>query len=90
MAVIRFTPHLRAFFDLPETAQAQAATLGELVGTLDAMWPGLGFYVTDEQGRLRKHVAVWIDGKRVTERDKLDQALQPESEVHILQALSGG
>ena len=90
MALVRFTPHLRTFFDLPETTRADAATLGELVGTLDARWPGLGFYITDERGRLRKHVAVWIDGTRVQERERLDQALQPESEVHILQALSGG
>ncbi len=90
MALVRFTPHLRTFFELPETAQAEAGTLGELVGTLDERWPGLGFYVTDEGGRLRKHVAVWIDGERVKGRDCLERTIRPESEVHILQALSGG
>ena len=44
----------------------------------------------DERGRLRKHVTIWIDGERVRDREELGDALGPDSEVHILQALSGG
>ena len=90
MAHIHFTPHLRRFFDLPEVHEASAATLAELVKALDTSWPGLGFYITDEQGRLRKHVAVWVDGERVKDREGLSCPLSADSEVHILQALSGG
>ena len=32
---------------------------------LDRQFPGLRFRVVDEQGRLRKHVNVWLDGERV-------------------------
>ena len=90
MATVRFTPHLRRFFDLPDAHDVQAGTVSELVEMLDAAWPGLGFYVTDERGRLRKHVTIWIDGERVRDREELGDALGPDSEVHILQALSGG
>jgi molybdopterin synthase sulfur carrier subunit len=87
---VRFTPHLRRFFDLPEVHLARAETLAGLVRELDESWPGLGFYVTDEQGRLRQHVAIWVDGERVRDRETLSDPLTPDSEVHILQALSGG
>ncbi len=90
MARVSFTPHLRRFFDLPASAEVDAPTLAMLVRRLDERWPGLGFYVTDERGCLRQHVAVWIDGTPVDDRDTLADPLRPASEVHILQALSGG
>ena len=90
MAHVHFTPHLRRFFDLPDVHEAEATTLAELVHALDTSWPGLGFYITDEQGHLRQHVAVWVDGERAQDREGLSDPLSADSEVHILQALSGG
>lgn len=90
MARIRFTPHLRRYFDLPDTCEVEAGTVAELVTALERSWPGLGFYITDEQGRLRKHVAIWVDGSLVRDRERLGDALGSDADVHILQALSGG
>jgi sulfur-carrier protein len=56
--------------------------------------PLLRGYVLDEQGHLRKHVVIFVDGVRVRDRqcgrDKLDVPLLSDSTVHIFQALSGG
>lgn len=90
MARVRFTPHLRRFFDLPEEHAVVAHTVAELVARLDERWPGLGFYITDERGHLRPHVAIWVDGRRVQDRTTLEDEVQDASDVHILQALSGG
>ena len=90
MPHVAFTPHLRAFFDLPEGLDIEADTLGGLLDALDAQWPGFAFYVIDERRELRKHVAVWVDGDRVTDRGDLGRALEATSKVYILQALSGG
>jgi hypothetical protein len=87
---VRLTPHLRRFFaDLPSEVSVEAATVRDAVAALEARWPGLGFYVTDEQGMLRQHVAVFLDGRRVEDR-ALRDAVAPSSVVHIVQALSGG
>jgi hypothetical protein len=91
VATVEFTPHLRSFFpDLPVQAHVEARTIAEVVRRLEERWPGFAFYVTDEVGRLRQHVAVWVDGRRVEDRNTLGDAVSPESTVHILQALSGG
>ncbi|MHC5009350.1 MAG: MoaD/ThiS family protein [Planctomycetota bacterium] len=90
MPRIAFTPHLKQFFDLPDEATVAGGTVADVVRALDARWPGLGFYITDEQGRLRKHVAVWVDGRRIRDRDTLSDPVAANGEVHILQALSGG
>ena len=90
MPTVVLTPHLRRFFDLPGRIEAAGETVAEVLASLDARWPGLAFYVTDEQGRLRQHVAIWVDGRRVEDRAALADAVGPDGQVTILQALSGG
>jgi len=90
VANVVLTPHLRRFFDLPQTIRAEGRTVAEVLSALDARWPGLAFYVTDEQGRLRKHVAIWVDGRRIEDRESLADPVAPGGQVTILQALSGG
>jgi sulfur-carrier protein len=66
---------------------ADGETLDEVLLDLDRQFPGVRFRVVDEQGRLRKHVNVWLDGERC--RD-LSATLVGVDEVVIMQALSGG
>jgi hypothetical protein len=47
-------------------------------------------YVFDEQGRLRKHVCIFLDGERLAHAAALTAALTPQSEIYVMQALSGG
>jgi hypothetical protein len=54
------------------------------------MNPRLRDYVLDDQGHLRPHVAVFIDGRRVADRVALSDALAPDAKVYVLQALTGG
>ncbi len=89
MPRIVFTQQLSRFTEVPEV-EAAAATLHQILEAAFAVNPRLRDYVTDEQGHLRVHVAVFIDGHRVRDRVRLDQALSPGSVVHVLQALSGG
>lgn len=90
MAIVVLTSHLRRFFDLPDRIEAEGGTVAEILAALDARWPGLAFYVTDEQGRLRQHVAIWVDGRRVEDREGLSDSVGQDAQVTILQALSGG
>jgi hypothetical protein len=47
-------------------------------------------YVLDEQGRLRQHMVVFIDGELVRDRDGLSDAVQAGSMIDVIQSLSGG
>lgn len=89
MARIVFTPQLRRFVESPDFA----TTRGDLRAALEdafAAHPRLRGYVLDDQGHLRPHVVVFVDGRRCDDRVGLRMALAPDSEVHVLQALSGG
>jgi hypothetical protein len=46
--------------------------------------------VLDDQGRLRRHVHVFVDGVLVADRERLSDPVGPASELHVMQALSGG
>lgn len=91
MARIRLTKHLQRFFPgLGEEVHADANTVRELIRVLDAKYPGFGHYVIDEQGAVRKHVNIFVNDMAVLDRTGLSDALGPNDEVFILQALSGG
>jgi hypothetical protein len=47
-------------------------------------------YVLDEQGRVRQHMVVFIDGELVQDRDGLSDPVAPNSTIDVIQALSGG
>ena len=89
MARIVFTPQLRRFTDTPEV-NAPVATLRAALEAAFALNPQLRGYVLDDQGHLRGNVVAFIDGRRCLDRVRLNDALRPDSEVHVLQALSGG
>jgi hypothetical protein len=47
-------------------------------------------YVFDDQGRLRQHMAAFIDGRQVRDRDRLSDEVTPDAIIDVVQALSGG
>ena len=89
MARVVFTQQLRRFTAAPEI-EAPAATLREALDFAFAAQPQLRGYVLDDQGHLRPNVVAFVDGQRCRERVRLDDPLRPDSQVHVMQALSGG
>ena len=84
---VRIPTPLRSYTGDRKVVSAEGSTLGEILDDLDRQFPGIRFRVVDEQGRLRKHVNVWLDSERC--RD-LSAGLDGVGEVVIMQALSGG
>ena len=89
MPRIVFTPQLRRFTATPELV-SEAGTLRALLDEAFAVNPVLRGYILDDQGHLRPNVVIFIDGRRCTDRIALAETLAPHSQVHVLQALSGG
>jgi sulfur carrier protein ThiS len=46
--------------------------------------------VLDEQGAVRKHVAVFVNARMIESRSDLDVAIGPGDKVMVIQALTGG
>ena len=89
MARVSFTPHLARFLDCPPV-EVDGTTVRSALERVFATNPRLRGYVLDEHARLRPHVAVFVDGRPVSDRARLDDAIETRSELYVLQALSGG
>ncbi len=87
MPRVVFTSHLQRYFDCAE-AVVPAHTLRAALQQVFERQPRARDYVLDEQGELRRHVFVFIDGERI--RDGLDVPVGDASQVYVMQALTGG
>ena len=70
--------------------ELDAQNLPLLIDKCERKYPGIKSYILDEQGILRQHVNLFVDGELIKDRQKLTDKLQDSSEVYIMQALSGG
>jgi hypothetical protein len=91
MAQVRFTNHLKRFFPSIKNGEVvEGQTVAEIVATLDTRYPGLGNYIVDERGRLRKHVNIFLGDTLVHDPESLQDPVDERTVVFIMQALSGG
>ena len=77
---------LRSYTNKP-WAEANGATLADVLQDLDRQYPGIRFRMIDEQDRMRRHIRFFVGGSQVFD---LSRPLAPTDEVIIVQALSGG
>jgi molybdopterin converting factor small subunit len=68
-------------------ADAHGATLAAVLDDLERQYPGIRFRMVDEQGRIRRHIRIFING---TQCHDLATVLHERDDVIIAQALSGG
>lgn len=85
-------PHVMLRAPLKDRADGRAelqldgATVGEVLRALERDHPKIVGWVLDEQGRVRPHVNVFVNGERVRE----DAAVAPDDRLHVLPSISGG
>ena len=70
--------------------EVSAANVFEVLEIIENEHPGIKSYLVDDQGILRQHVNIFVDGKMILDRTTLSDNLEANSEVYIMQALSGG
>lgn len=93
MASVKLTRQLHTFFpslDAGAPLAVEATTVAEVVSEVDKRAEGFAFYVCDERGRLRTHVNIFVDGRGIADRKNLSDPVDPNADVFIVQALSGG
>lgn len=85
--LVRLPPHLVVLFPGAERLVAvRASSVEEMVDALDARWPGMRERICDETPAIRRHINVFVDGRRA----KLSTPLRPGMDVFVLTAISGG
>ena len=89
MATVRFTESIQRHVQCPAREIAGATLRDVLEGYFTDNERARG-YVLDDQGALRKHMAIFIDGRQIRDRLGLTDHVPDDAMVDLVQALSGG
>ena len=89
MPRVTFTANLQRHLDCP-VLEVGGAKVADVLNAVFAQRPLLRSYIVDDQGCLRRHVNVFVNAKMIRDRKGLSDAVRPEDEVFVFQALSGG
>ena len=89
MPKVVFTNNLSRHIECP-TDQVVAENVRDSLEQVFENNKKLKNYVLDDQLRLRQHMLIIVDGVPVEDRLTLTDSVLPESEIYIMQALSGG
>ena len=85
--LVRLPPHLAVLFPGAERRVLLVArSVAEMVDGLDALWPGMRERICDETPAIRRHINVFVDGRRAS----LSTPLAAGADVFVLTAISGG
>lgn len=89
MPHVHFTSNLRRHVDCPSLT-CNGDTVRKVLAHVFDLNPRLETYVLDDQGALRKHMRILVDGQAVDDRALLSDPVSQTSEIWVMQALSGG
>jgi sulfur-carrier protein len=89
MATVSFTPNIQRHVSCPASTVA-GETVRQVLDAVFAGNPRARGYVLDDQGAVRSHMVVFVDGHQVLDRQNLSDAVSPAAEIYVAQALSGG
>ena len=89
MPTVSFAPALTRHVPCPPQ-DVQAPTVRAALAAAFAAAPAMQGYVLDEQGGVRKHVAVFVNGEMLQRDHALERSLEGGDRVMVIQALTGG
>jgi sulfur-carrier protein len=89
MPRVVFTANLQRHVACPP-CEVTGATVRDALHAVFAGNPKARGYILDEQGALRKHMIVFVNGDMIADRERLSDPVPAGGEVYVMQALSGG
>jgi hypothetical protein len=89
MPRVFFTPNIQRHLTCPPS-DVPGRTVGEVLDAVFAANPAARGYVLDDQGAVRHHIVIFINGEQMFDRQRLTDPVPAGGEIWVMQALSGG
>lgn len=87
---IRIPTPLRKLTGEREVVQADGATVGELLLSLDTTFPGLKDRICDDAGNVRRFVNVYLNDEDIRFLEEKATPVKDGDEISIVPAIAGG
>lgn len=89
MVRVSFTQNIQRHVACP-SVEARGATVREVLDDVFARHAAVRSFVLDDQGGVRRHMIVFLNGRPIRDRERLTDAVPDGAELYVMQALSGG
>jgi molybdopterin synthase sulfur carrier subunit len=91
MAVkVRIPTPLRGLTNDRDVVEEDGGTLGAIIESLEAAYPGMKDRICDDTGEIRRFVNIYVNGEDVRFLDGLTTSLKAGDEISIVPAVAGG
>ena len=88
--LVRIPTPLRKLTNGDDTVEVAAANIGEVLGELEARYPGIKERLLDEQGEVRRFVNIYVNEEDIRFLENQKTALKDGDEISIIPAIAGG
>jgi len=89
MVTVTFTPNIQRHVNCPPLG-VDGQTVRQALEAVFQKNPQARGYVLDDQGAVRSHMVVFVDGRQIRDRQNLTDPVGENGEIYVAQALSGG
>jgi sulfur carrier protein ThiS len=89
MIQVFFTPNIQRHVTCPPREVTGTTVRAALESVFASNEQARG-YVLDDQGGLRQHMMVFVNGQPIRDRKRLTDGISDAAEIYVMQALSGG
>lgn len=90
MIKVRIPTPLRPLTKGQGEVEAKAASIAEMIGSLDATYPGFRERLCDDKGELRRFVNIYVNEEDIRFLKGQETTLKDGDEVSIVPAIAGG
>src|SRR3712207_761941 len=86
VTVVRLRGPLKTYAGDCAEHRVDGGTVGEALRALEGAQPGVRGWILDERGRVRRHIALFVNGEYGDESSPVG----PDDRIDVLPAISGG
>jgi len=90
MAILKVGVLMRYYINNQPQAIVQGATVLDALQDAVAQYPALKFHVFDSNGKIRRHINIFVNDQNIRDLKGLKTRLKDDDQIMLLASISGG
>ena len=90
MPTLRIPALMKFYVDNQTELSLNGSTVSEAIADLIAHYPAIKTHILDSEGRVRRHVNLFVNENNIKTLDGLDTKVTADDKIILLPSISGG